>query len=159
MKTRACLIYFFHDCRPGPLCQLLLVLKVYWYKAYIVCNKAKGQISKRVFQENKAGHIFWKTNISYPLIRTRRCAYQCAYHGIRKIRLSEKLTCFVFLKRAYQGVRNVLLFRKFNVFSFLETPVFRFILLPYYLRFESIIALPNISFFLSSTDLSTDTWV
>ena len=33
-------------------------------------NKAKGRISKRVFQENKARQIFRKTNISYSLIRT-----------------------------------------------------------------------------------------
>ena len=32
-------------------------------------NKAKGRISKRVFQENKARKIYQKTNISYPLIR------------------------------------------------------------------------------------------
>ena len=38
----------------------------------IVSNKAKGRISKRVFQENKARQIFRKTNISYPLIRTRK---------------------------------------------------------------------------------------
>ena len=31
---------------------------------YIVGNKAKGQISKRVFQQNKARRIFRKTNIS-----------------------------------------------------------------------------------------------
>ena len=36
-----------------------------------VGNKAKGRISKRVFQENKARQIFRKTNTSYPLIRTR----------------------------------------------------------------------------------------
>ena len=36
----------------------------------IVGNKAKGRISKRVFQESKARQNFWKTNISYPLIRT-----------------------------------------------------------------------------------------
>ena len=35
-----------------------------------VGNKPKGQISKRVFQENKAHQIFRKTNISYPLIRS-----------------------------------------------------------------------------------------
>ena len=35
-----------------------------------VGNKAKGSISKRVFQENKARQIFRKTNISYSLIRT-----------------------------------------------------------------------------------------
>ena len=34
-----------------------------------VSNKAKGGISKRVFQENKTRQIFQKTNISYPLIR------------------------------------------------------------------------------------------
>ena len=38
----------------------------------LVGNKAKGRISKRVFQENKARQIFRKTSISYPLIRTRR---------------------------------------------------------------------------------------
>ena len=38
----------------------------------VVGNKADGLISKRVFQENKARHIFRKTNIFYPLIRTWR---------------------------------------------------------------------------------------
>ena len=33
-------------------------------------NKAKGRISKRVLQENKAHQIFRKKNIYYPLIRT-----------------------------------------------------------------------------------------
>ena len=32
----------------------------------ITDNKAEGRISKRVFQENRARQIFWKTNISYP---------------------------------------------------------------------------------------------
>ena len=36
-----------------------------------ISNKIKGRISKRVFQENRARQIFLKTNISYPLIRTR----------------------------------------------------------------------------------------
>ena len=39
--------------------------------SYNVGNNVKGRISKRVFQENKARQIFRKTNISYPLIRTR----------------------------------------------------------------------------------------
>ena len=34
----------------------------------VVGNKAKGRISKRVFQENKARQNFRKTNISYPVI-------------------------------------------------------------------------------------------
>ena len=38
---------------------------------YFVGNKAKGRISKRVFQESKARQNFRKTNISYLLIRTR----------------------------------------------------------------------------------------
>ena len=37
----------------------------------VIGNKAKGRISKRVLQENKARPIFQKTNISYSLIRTR----------------------------------------------------------------------------------------
>ena len=34
-----------------------------------VGNKAKGQISKRVLQENKACQIIQKTNISYVRVR------------------------------------------------------------------------------------------
>ena len=48
----------------------------------------------RVLQENKAGQIFRKTNISYPLIRTRTCVYQ----WVKTVRFSENLICFVFLK-------------------------------------------------------------
>ena len=59
-------------------------------------NKAKGRKSKRVFQENKARQIFRKTNISYPLIRTRTCTYQ----GVENVRFSENLACFVFLKHS-----------------------------------------------------------
>ena len=51
---------------------------------------------------------FPKTNISYPLIRTRTCSKKCSF------------------------------FRKFGVFCFLETPVLRFALLPYYQRNTSI---------------------
>ena len=74
----------------------------------IVGNKAKGRILKRVFQENKAGFIFRKKRIFYPLIRT--------------------LTC------TYQGVRNGRFFGKFGVLCFYET---RFALLPYYQRAAS----------------------
>ena len=35
----------------------------------LVGNKAKGRISKRVFQENNARQIFRKTNISYQGVR------------------------------------------------------------------------------------------
>ena len=37
----------------------------------VLGDKAKRRISKRVFQENKARQIFRRTNIPYPLIRTR----------------------------------------------------------------------------------------
>ena len=46
-----------------------------------VGNEAKGRISKRVFQENKARQISRKTNISYPLIHNHTCAYQ----GVRNV--------------------------------------------------------------------------
>ena len=64
----------------------------YWLiaKVFTIGNKAKGRISKRVFQENKARHIYRKTIISYPLIRTRKCAYQ----GVRNVRFLENLVCF-----------------------------------------------------------------
>ena len=79
-------------------------------KGIFVGNKAKGQVSKRVFQENKARQIFWKTNISYPLIRTCRWAYQ--------------------------GGKKCSFFGKFGVLCFLETPVLRFALMPYYRRID-----------------------
>ena len=43
-------------------------------------NKAKGRISKRVFQENKARQIFRKTNIYFSLIRTRG-GKKCSFFG------------------------------------------------------------------------------
>ena len=54
------------------------------------------RISKRDFQENKVHPIFRKTNISYPMIRTR-----CAYQEIRNVRFSENCACFVFLKEPF----------------------------------------------------------
>ena len=62
-----------------------------------VGNKAKGRISKPVFQENKARQIFRKTNIFYPLIRPRTCPYQ----GVKNVRFSENLACFLFLKHRF----------------------------------------------------------
>ena len=54
-------------------------------------SKAKGRISKRVFQESKARQIFRRTDISYPLIRTRT-------QGVRNVCFSGNLPCFAFLK-------------------------------------------------------------
>ena len=64
-------------------------------QAQIVGNKAKGRISKRVFQENRARRICRKTNISYPLIRT----------GVRNVRFSENLACFVFFWNTHFAIR------------------------------------------------------
>ena len=59
-------------------------------------NETKGKISKRVLQQKKVCQILFKTNISYPLIRTRTYAYK--------------------------GLRNVLFFRKFGPLCFLDSP-------------------------------------
>ena len=66
-------------------------------KEDIVGNKAKGRISKPVFQESKARQNFRKTNISYTLIRTSTCAYQ----EVRNVCFSEILACFAFLKHPF----------------------------------------------------------
>ena len=52
-----------------------LVLPTSRSDAEFIGNKVKGQISKLVFEENKAHQIFRKTNIFYTLIRTRTYAY------------------------------------------------------------------------------------
>ena len=65
----------------------------------LVGIKAKRKrISKRVFQENQARQIFRKTDISYPLIRARTCAYQ----EVRNVCFSENLAYLVFLKHRFE---------------------------------------------------------
>ena len=59
----------------------------------IVGNKAKGRISKWVFQESKARQNIQKTNISYLLIR--------ACQEVRNVCFSEILVCFAFLKHPF----------------------------------------------------------
>ena len=56
-----------------------------WQTLLFICKKSKGRFSKRVFQENKARQIFWKTNIFYPLDK----------HTYKN------LICFVFLKNPF----------------------------------------------------------
>ena len=63
-----------------------------------VGNEAKGQISKRVLQENKPRQIFRKTNISYLLIRTR--TYLCV-SGRREGSFYGNLASFFFLKHSF----------------------------------------------------------
>ena len=85
----------------------------------VVGSKAKGRISKRVFQENKARQIFRKTSISYP--RT------CACRGVRNV-------CFLKIWRA--------------LFSW-NTCFLRFALLPYYRRIFNFHIFPLMSSFLA----------
>ena len=85
------------------ICRFFLLLSWELYQifeivTYFVGNKVKGRISERVFQENKARQVFWKTNIFYPLIRKRTCVYQ----RVKNVRFSENLTCFVFLKHPFE---------------------------------------------------------
>ena len=63
---------------------------------YFVDNKAKGQISKWVFQENKARQIFRKTNISYPWYAHARLVdfWSSISFAVKAI---EKLTCVIYL--------------------------------------------------------------
>ena len=80
--------------------RIISIQNIFWFKRLVlknVGNKTKGRISKRGFQENKARHIFQKTNISYPLMRTRMCAYQ----RVRNVCFSENLTCSVSLKHPF----------------------------------------------------------
>ena len=62
-----------------------LVLPTSRSDAEFIGNKVKRQISKRVFQENKARQIFRKTNIFYPLLHTRTYAYL----GVRNVCFSD----------------------------------------------------------------------
>ena len=91
-----------------------------------VDNKAKGRISKRVFQGNKARQIFRKNNYVSPLDRNTR-------------------TC------KNQGVRKYSFFGKFGVLCFLVIPVLRFVLLPYYQQILTFFWYFPISYDLNST--------
>ena len=64
--------------------------------------RQKGESKNADNKKNKAGKISKKTNISYPLIRTRTCAYQGAF------------------------------FAKFGISCFLVTSISKFAILPYY---------------------------
>ena len=81
--------------------------------------RQKGESHNGCFKKTKHVKFSEKTNISYPLTRTRA-------------NISYSLICTC----AYQGggVRNVRFFGKFDVLCFLGTPALIFALLPYYLR-------------------------
>ena len=75
---------------PTRMLKSFLMFRNILLLATFVGNKAKGQISKRVFQENKARQIF-RTFL----------VFTCAYQGLRSIRFSENLACFVFLNNPF----------------------------------------------------------
>ena len=79
------------------------------------------QISKRVFQENKARQICRQTNPAYTLICTRTK---------NKYFIPPDTTCTC----AYQRVRNVRFSENFASLCFLERPVLRFARLAYLRR-------------------------
>ena len=70
------------------------------FQLNIVGNKAKGRISKRVFQENKAHQIFRKTKF----LTTRKHTtpnFPKNELFLINVCFSENLVCFVFLKRPF----------------------------------------------------------
>ena len=88
---------------------------------HTVSKKAKRRIQKGCLEKNKAHWIFRKTNISYPLIRTR---------VLYSLKTSENLQVFwrfqgVQKSCGYQG-KKCSFFKKFGVLYFLETPVLKF---------------------------------
>ena len=68
----------------------------------IIGNKVKGQISKRVFQENKARQIFRKRTFLTPWYAHVRT---CAYEDVRNVRFSKNLARFLFLKHPFWDSR------------------------------------------------------
>ena len=61
--------------------------------------------------------LFRKTNISYPMIRARTCAYQ----RVRNVRFSENLACFVFLKHPFWNLPFYLITDGMSLFSVLPS--------------------------------------
>ena len=69
--------------------------------------RQKGESQNGCFKKTKHAKFFKKTpNISYPLIRTRTCAYQ----GVRNVHFSENLPYY----RRFQIFRLKLVFIKAN---------------------------------------------
>ena len=81
--------------------EIAIIITQFTAHTSIVCivgNKPKGESQNGCFKETKqAKPNFPKNDISYPLIRTRTCAYQ----GVRNVCFSENLRCSVFLKHPF----------------------------------------------------------
>ena len=91
---------------------------------FVLCDslviRQKGKYQNGGNKKTKHAKFSEKTNVSYPLIHTRTCAYQ----GVRNVQVflffffSENLTCFVFLLPRFWGspfclITNELIFRCF----------------------------------------------
>ena len=101
-----------------PRHYLILFLRysenVQWNSVVI---RQKSESQNGCFKKIKHAKFSAKTNIFYPLIRTRTCAYR--------------------------GIKNVRFCGKFGVLCFLEAPVLRFNLLPHYRRIKVLATLWN----------------
>ena len=83
--------------RPGRLLNLLCTLNLCLVSTGNVCSKSILRTLGVIYYLIK---IFRITNISYPLIRTRTCAYQ----GVRYVSFSEK---FVYLLNEFDNWMNI----------------------------------------------------
>ena len=76
---------------------LCILLARTWTMSKIVGNKAKGRISKRVFQESKARQNFRKKTFLTPWGKK----YPLAYQGVRNVSFPDVLAGFAFLKHPF----------------------------------------------------------
>ena len=67
------------------------------WKYFSSVIRQKGGFQNACFKETKQGNFSEKTNISYPLIRTRTCTYQ----WVKNVLFSENLDCLVSLKHPF----------------------------------------------------------
>ena len=68
----------------------------YMQKSSVI--RQKGQSQNGCFRKTKHVEFSEKRTFFYPLIRTGTCAYQ----GVKPVRFSENLACFVFLKTHFE---------------------------------------------------------
>ena len=105
----------------------ILDLTMFKQEPYFVGNEAKGRISKRVFQENKASPNFPKKE---HLLPTDTDTDVCV-----------------------SGTKKCSFFGKFGVLCFLKTPVLRFVFLYYYRRLRIPSKIYDGAFFQNSSQL------
>ena len=77
---------------------------------YIVGNTAKDESHNGCFKETKYAKFSEKKNISYPLIRTRMCAYQ----GVRNVSFSEIFVYVLTLPAQIDVTPQQLIFWEFS---------------------------------------------